>query len=100
MGKALPKICSVCSRTIKGSNWARHTKTHKGSQNITGKPVKAQVALKKGRPKKPAKEVFGGWKTVRTINRRGMALYAYKGTKLIQYNSSMQMAKFVRDCVN
>lgn len=50
MGKALPKLCSACNRTIKGSNWARHTKTHKGGDVIAGKVVKGGVSLKKGRP--------------------------------------------------
>ena len=50
MGKALPKICSICNHTIKGSNWARHTKTHKKGEGVTGKVVKGRVFLKKGRP--------------------------------------------------
>lgn len=86
MGKALPKVCSVCGKTIKGSNWARHTKTHKGGQIVKGKVAKGDVVLKKGRPQKQAnsQSQLGDWKTVRSIKRRGMVLYGYRGTKFIK----------------
>ena len=99
MGKALPKVCSICSKTIKGSNWARHAKTHKGVQVPEGKIAKGKITLKKGRPQKDVKSWLGDWKTVRSIKRRGMVLYGYKGTKLIRDDEMLKLANFVRLCV-
>ncbi len=52
MGKALPKVCSICTKTISGANWSKHKKTHtKKGEAATGIVTKAHVSLKTGRPK-------------------------------------------------
>lgn len=95
MGKAIDKKCSVCEQIIKGSNWARHAKTHKstvaGHTNVT-KPV----ALARGRPLKDKKHPLDTWGTTRMIMRRGLALLEYKGTKLVRDDKHYQLAQFVR----
>lgn len=82
MGKALPKVCEVCNKTISGNNWSRHKSTHPNAADIKGKVVREPIKLKRGRPKKPNKYPLDTDATVRAVKLRGMAIYAFTTNKL------------------
>jgi hypothetical protein len=77
MGKALPKICSVCSAIISGANWAKHAWTHGG--NIPYTIYKGAAVVKTGRPRKePKRHHFDTPKNARLITLRGPIMAGYK----------------------
>lgn len=95
MGKALPKKCSICKKTISGANWAKHVRTH-GEAKVTSKAIRKSVKLKNGRPKQePKRHPLDNPSTIYEIDNKGMWLYGYKRNKLAYNKEHERLVRYV-----